>query len=82
MEDLIPRLKNMLVERLMLDVAPEDIRNDEDLETAYDLDSVRLFELVIGTEEEFDVSFEDDEFSIEKFRTVDNIAACIREKLT
>jgi len=40
-----------LVERLMLDVAPEEIGDDQELTSAYDLDSVRLFELVIGTEE-------------------------------
>jgi len=70
-----------LVERLMLDVAPEEIGDDQELTSAYDLDSVRLFELVIGTEEEFEVTFEDDEFSVEKFSTVQSIADCIAEKM-
>ena len=78
--DIHARIKRMLVERLMLDVDPESIDSSENLAEAYDLDSVRLFELVIGTEEEFEVSFEDDEFSVEKFRTVENIASVIREK--
>ena len=79
-QDILSKIKAMLVERLMLDIQPEEISDDENLANAYDLDSVRLFELVIGTEEEFGISFEDDEFSVEKFSTVNNIAAVIRDK--
>ncbi|MFC1582079.1 acyl carrier protein [Planctomycetota bacterium] len=81
MDDIKGKIKAMLVERLMLDVAPGDVKDDQDLAEAYDLDSVRLFELVIGTEEEFDISFEDDEFDMEKFSTVNSIAQVIQEKL-
>jgi len=80
-EDINARIKKMLVERLMLDATPEEIKDDENLTESYDLDSVRLFELVIGTEEEFGVSFEDEEFSVEKFSTVNNIAEAVREKM-
>lgn len=80
--DIRSRIKNMLVERLMLNIPPEQIDDAEDLAAAYDLDSVRLFELVIGTEEEFEISFEDDEFSPEKFSTVNSIAEVIREKFS
>jgi acyl carrier protein len=80
MDDIVPRVKAMLVERLMLPVAPETIGDDLDLREAFALDSVRLFELVIGTEEVFGVSFEDDAFSMETFATVNLIAACIRQK--
>jgi acyl carrier protein len=80
--DIRSKIKNMLVERLMLDIPPEQIDDAEDLTETYDLDSVRLFELVIGTEEEFGISFEDDEFSPEKFSTVNTIAEVIREKLS
>ena len=81
MDDIRLRIKTMLVERLMLDVQPEDISDDENLEQAYDLDSIRLFELVIGTEEEFGISLEDEEFSLEKFSTVDSIARFVQDKL-
>ena len=79
-QDILSKIKAMLVERLMLDIQSEEISDDENLANAYDLDSIRLFELVIGTEEEFGISFEDDEFSVEKFSTVNSIASVIREK--
>ena len=74
------QLKDMIVERLMLTVAPEEIGDDEPLMETYDIDSIRLFEIIIGIEEVFELSFEDDEFDIETFATVQAIAAKVREK--
>ena len=74
------RLKEMIVERLMLKVDPEDIGDEEQLMQAYEVDSIRLFEIVIGIEEVFGLSFEEDEFSIEIFETVSAIAGKVREK--
>jgi acyl carrier protein len=75
------RIKKLIVERLFLDVEPDDIASDASLIDEYDLESVRLLELVVGCEEEFGISFEDDDFSVEKFETVKSIAAVVQEKL-
>ena len=75
------QLKAMIVERLFLEVEPAEIADDDVLMAKFEIDSVRLFEIVIGLEEIFDVSLEDDEFSIERFETVKAIADLVREKL-
>ena len=75
------RLKEMIVERLFLPVSPEEIADDDLLMEKFEIDSVRLFEIVIGLEEIFDVSLEDDEFSIERFESVKAIAELVRQKL-
>ena len=75
------QLKAMIVERLFLSVAPEEIADHDMLMEKFEIDSVRLFEIVIGLEEIFDISLEDDEFSIERFESVKAIAALVREKL-
>ena len=75
------QLKDMIVERLFLYVAPSEIADDDVLMEKFEIDSVRLFEIVIGLEEVFDVSLEDDEFSIERFENVKAIADLVREKL-
>ena len=75
------QLKAMIVERLFLPVSPSEIADDDTLMEKFEIDSVRLFEIVIGLEEVFDVSLEDDEFSIERFESVKAIAALVREKL-
>ena len=52
-------LKQMIVERLFLDrkgIQPEDIADDADLMDAFGIDSVELFEIVVGVEEDYGVA--------------------------
>lgn len=72
------RLKTMIVERLMLKAAPNDIGDEDDLIKKWGVESVQLMEIVIGLEEVFGLALGDDEFSIKKFRTVKNIAEVVR----
>jgi acyl carrier protein len=46
----------------------------------YGIDSVALFELVVGLEDEFGVAMEDTDFQIETFRTVNSIAEFVEAK--
>jgi len=73
-------LKEMIVERLFLDVEPSAIGDDENLMENYEIDSVNLFEIVVGMEEAFGISFEDEDFSVELFTTVDSLAEFVEEK--
>lgn len=75
------QLKAMIVERLFLKVSPSEIADDDLLMQKFEIDSVRLFEIVIGLEEVFNISLEDDEFSIERFESVKAIADLVRAKL-
>ena len=75
------QLKEMIVERLFLPVAPGEIADGDMIMEKFEIDSVRLFEIVIGLEEIFDISLEDDEFSIERFESVTAIADLVRSKV-
>jgi len=81
-EELIPQLKEMIVEKLFLNVEPGDMQEEASLMDDYNIDSVSLFEIVVGLEEEFDIVLEDDEFDIETFRTVKSIAEFASGKLS
>ncbi|MFO7900916.1 MAG: phosphopantetheine-binding protein [Planctomycetota bacterium] len=76
------RLKQMIVERCFLDIAPASIEDDEPLMKRRDIDSLKLFEIVVGTEEEFGISVMNENFSVDHFRTVGDIADCVRRHLT
>jgi acyl carrier protein len=80
MNDLKPQIKKMIVERLFLGVAPDDIADDAPLMETYDIDSVALFELVVGLEDEFGVTMEDTDFQVSTFKTVNSIAEFIKQK--
>jgi acyl carrier protein len=79
--DIEGRLKRMIVERLFMTIAPEELDNDKSLIDDYGVDSVMLLELVVGLEEEFGVRIEDNEFSVRHFETVSRLAAFVRSKL-
>lgn len=80
MNELKSQIKKMIVERLFLQVAPEDIADDAPLMETFGIDSVALFEIVVGLEDEFGVAMEDADFQIEAFRTVDSIAAFVESR--
>jgi acyl carrier protein len=79
-ENVELKIKEMIVERLFLGVAPEDIGDEDALMEKYDIDSVRLFEIVIGIEDVFGVVIDEADFDVEVFRDVKSIAAYVRTK--
>lgn len=79
--DLVQRLADIVVERLFLEVEPSAIGLEESLTLKYGVDSVRLFDMVVSMEDDFDISFEDDELVLENFDSLVRIAANVREKL-
>ncbi len=80
MNELKTRLKKMIVERLFLPVSPLEIADDAPLMETYSIDSVALFELVVGLEDEFGISLEDADFQISAFQSVDAMAAFVAQK--
>jgi acyl carrier protein len=79
--DLKNRIAEILVERLFLDVPPADIGENESLTLKYGVDSVRLFDMVVSLEDDFEISFEDDELVLENFDTLNRIADQVQQKM-
>jgi acyl carrier protein len=75
------KLKGMIVERLFLSVAPEDIQTDASLIDAYGVDSVCLLELVVGLEEAFGVIIEDGDFDVRNFVSVAALRDFVQARL-
>ena len=74
------QIKEMMVERLFLQVKPEEISDQGSLAEEIGVDSVQLFEIIVGLEEMFGFSVEDEEFDQERFRSVKSIADFVRSK--
>jgi acyl carrier protein len=77
--DLKIRIKKMMVENLMLKLAPEDIGDDTPLFSAEGLalDSIDALELAVGIEKNFGVATPSAEVAREAFVSVNTIAAYI-----
>jgi acyl carrier protein len=80
--DLKTRLKNMMVESLMLKVAPSDIGDDMPLFSpeGLGLDSIDALELAVAIEKNFGVATPSAEVAREAFISVNTIAAYITAK--
>ncbi len=81
-EDIKPRLKEILVDRLKLDRAAESIGDAEPLfgPEGLGLDSIDALELVIGVEQEFGVRIENEEVGTEALASIEKLAAFIGGK--
>lgn len=75
------RLKQMLIERLFLNVTPEEIPDDEPLMDALGIDSVALFEVVVGLEDEFGITLDEAEFDVSLFRDINTMSQFVEQKL-
>lgn len=75
------RIKTMMVERLYMNVSPDQIENDKSLINEYGVDSLNLLELIVGIEEEFGIRIDDSEFRVSNFETVDALAGFLGEKM-
>jgi acyl carrier protein len=79
-ESIEGTIKEMIVERLFLDVKPEEIDETKSLFDEYGVDSVAVLEIVVGLEETYGLSFADEDFSPQMFETVKSIADYVRSK--
>ena len=73
-------IKNLLVERLFLRVKPEDISDTAPLLDSLGIDSVALFELVVGLEDVYGITFDEDEFRLSLFKDIESIADFVEQK--
>jgi acyl carrier protein len=80
-ESIEQTIKELMVERLYLKVKPEQIRDETPIMQELGVDSVSVFEIVVGLEETFGISMDDREFRLETFRTPRSIADFVRRKL-
>lgn len=75
-------IKQLLVDRLFLRVVPSDIPDSAPLLDELGIDSVALFELVVGLEDVYGITFEEEEFRLSLFKDVNSIADFVEQKLS
>jgi acyl carrier protein len=82
--DLKRRIKNMMVENLMLQVAADDIADEQPLfgPGSLGLDSVDALQLVVALDKNFGLKVPDPAAAREILRSVNTIAAALRGRQT
>lgn len=80
-ENLAPRVKELIVRRLKLDIDPKSIEDDAPLfGEGLGLDSIDALELVLGLEQEFGIKVEDEEVGVKAFASVNALVDFIEQK--
>ena len=80
-EHLAPRVKELIVRRLKLDIDPTSIQDDAPLfGEGLGLDSIDALELVLGLEQEFGIKVEDEEVGVKAFASVNALVDFIEQK--
>jgi acyl carrier protein len=79
--ELKDSVKRLIVERLKLEIRPEEIADDQPLfGEGLGLDSIDALELVLGIEQQFGVKVEDEEVGAKALSSVDSLAGFIAAK--
>ncbi len=79
-DNIEKELKEMVVERLFLQIAPDDIEDNENLMETYGIDSFSIMEIVVGLEELYGIRFAPGEFKLSYFKTLGSVADFVRSK--
>ncbi len=75
-------IKEIIVERLELDIEPEEIENEASLFVeGLGLDSVEALEITVGLEETFGIVIDADEPLVDEFYSVDTLADFVADLL-
>ena len=78
-ENLEQTLKELIVERLFLDIAPNDIETEAPL-ADYGVHSFLLLELIVAIEETFGVKFAQSDIKADVLKSVATLATLVRSK--
>ena len=82
-QELAPRVKDLIVRRLKLEIDPGTIDDSAPLfGEGLGLDSIDALELVLGLEQEFHIKVEDEEVGVRAFASVNALCDFIEQKKT
>ncbi|MCP3061173.1 acyl carrier protein [Myxococcus sp. K38C18041901] len=76
-EALTASIKQILIDKLFVELPPEQIGEDDGLQSVIGLDSVGFLELRVLCEDVFKVRITDEDFNTDNFRTVNQLVSLI-----
>lgn len=78
---ILDTVRQMITERLYLEVPPEELHPEASLTVDFGVDSVSLLELIVGLEEVFGIRMSEEDFELAHFNTPASLARFVESKL-
>ena len=78
--EILAKLKELVIEVTQLKIAPEAISDTANLFNDCGLDSTSVVDLVVGLEQNFDISVDDDELDVKLFQDLSKLAKFVEAK--
>jgi acyl carrier protein len=78
--EILAKLKQLVIEVTQLKIAPETISDTANLFNDCGLDSTSVVDLVVGLEQNFDISVDDDELDVKLFQDLSKLAEFVEAK--
>lgn len=78
--EILAKLKVLVIEITKLKIAPEAISDTANLFNDCGLDSTSVVDLVVGMEQEFDISIDDDELDVKLFQDLTKLVEFVEAK--
>lgn len=70
-----------VIEEVLPDLDPTSIDTTASIRDDYDVNSVSIIKLLVGLEDKFDVEFDDNELSLHKYESFDDVIESVEKKL-
>ena len=83
-DSILAKVSGILSEKIVTDTGKEGgLKADTPLlSSGLNLDSVAVLELVVEVENQFGITFDDDDLSVELFRNVGSLTSAVEKKLS
>lgn len=81
MNNIKEKIRTILSEQIVPDLAPTDLTDNISLLNDIQLDSIQLLQLISCLERVFDIQFSGEDLVLDLFDTVESIAKLIIEKI-
>ena len=78
--EILAKLKELVIEVTQLKIAPEAISDTANLFNDCGVDSTSVVDLVVGLEQNFDISVDDDELDVKLFQDLSKLAEFVEAK--
>ena len=80
-DDLKDRIVEIMIQELQLTLSPDEIHSINNLDDLFGMDSIAITELIIGIEQQFNITIPAEDLSAQVFKNLDTLTEYVKRRL-